>query len=149
MLNVVVLMGRLTKEVTIIPSKEPEKEVAQIVRFDLAVDNPQKEKDGTRGSSFFQVVCFRNIENLVKSLHKGSKVIVKGAIQQRNFLKKDGSKGVSYDIIADSISFVDPKPVEEQVDVEDIAPDQEIPTTPVEEPKFDPYTGKPLNKETK
>ena len=132
MLNSVVLLGRLTKEP--IQNKSGE---TTIVNFDIAVDNIRKEADGTRGTTFLSVVCFNNIgENVCKHLHKGSKVAITGAIQQRNFLRKDGSKGSAYEIIADSVEFLDPK------QEEPVNPDNE-PNEAIE-PKFDPMTGKPL-----
>ena len=73
MLNNLVLMGRLTKD----PQTVKVGELTIIVNFDIAVDNIRKEADGTRGTSFFSVVCFNTIaENVAQHLHKGSKVAV-------------------------------------------------------------------------
>ena len=147
MLNVLVLMGRITKDP--ISNKSGE---TTIVNFDVAVDNIRKEKDGTRGTTFLPVVCFNTIgENVVNHLHKGSKVVIRGAIQQRNFIRKDGSKGSVYEVIADSVEFLDPKPVEEEpadpnldeIPVEELG-NEVSSEEEKEEPKFDPYTGKPL-----
>lgn len=139
MLNNLVLMGRITKDPT-------SKKIGEttIVNFDIAVDNIRKEADGTRGTSFFSVVCFKTIaENVGKHLHKGSKVAVVGSIQQRNFIRKDGSKGSVYEVIANSVEFLDQKPSETpEADAEESQPQEE-------QPKFDPYTGKPLKPETK
>ena len=155
MLNTIILLGRLTKEPELRKSENSENSLAN---FDLAVDNPFTEKDGTRGTSFFSVRCFRDIaENVCKHLHKGSKVAITGAIVQRNFIRKDGSKGSAYEIIANSVEFLDPKPEEpKEPDVEDLPDDlpfKQEETKPQEksqpvkeepQPKFDPYTGKPL-----
>ena len=147
MLNVLVLMGRITKDPASTKSGE-----TTIVNFDVAVDNIRKEKDGTRGTTFLPVVCFNTIgENVINHLHKGSKVAIKGAIQQRNFIRKDGSKGSVYEVIADSIEFLDPKPVEpnlNEIPVEELG-NEVSSEEEKEEPKCDPYTGKPLNKTTK
>lgn len=141
MLNVLVVSGRLTKE----PLKTNAGETV-IVNFDIAIDNIRKEADGTRGTTFLPVVCFNNIaENVIKHLHKGSKVGVSGSIQQRNFLRRDGSKGSVIEVIADSIEFLDPKqdaPVEELKEAD--LPEEEIPQQNAPEQKYDPYTGKPL-----
>lgn len=128
MLNNLVLMGRITKDPELKNVGE-----TKIVNFDIAVDNLRKESDGTRGTSFFPVVCFNNIaENITKHLKKGSKIAIVGSIEQRNFLKKDGSQGTKYEVIANSVEFLDSK--------KEDAPAQE------QEPKFDPYTGKPISK---
>ena len=146
MLNNLVLMGRITKDPT-------SKKIGEttIVNFDIAVDNIRKEADGTRGTSFFSVVCFKTIaENVEKHLHKGSKVAVVGSIQQRNFIRKDGSKGSVYEVIADSVEFLDPKPAETpEVNGDDLPFNGEESQPQEEQPKFDPYTGKPLNQEAK
>lgn len=155
MLNVLVLMGRITKD----PSSTKSGETT-IVNFDVAVDNIRKEKDGTRGTTFLPVVCFNTIgENVINHLHKGSKVAIKGAIQQRNFIRKDGSKGSVYEVIADSIEFLDPKPLEPtEQDLEDGPVDScgsldgekyKDENGKQKELKYDPYTGKALNKTTK
>lgn len=155
MLNVLVLMGRITKDPASTKSGE-----TTIVNFDVAVDNIRKEKDGTRGTTFLPVVCFNTIgENVINHLHKGSKVAIKGAIQQRNFIRKDGSKGSVYEVIADSIEFLDPKPVEPSEPELDDEPVDSCGSLDGEkykdkngeqkELKYDPYTGKPLNKTTK
>lgn len=142
MLNVLVLMGRITKD----PQNQKFGETT-IVNFDIAVDNIRKEKDGSRGTTFLPVVCFNNIgENIANHLHKGSKVAIRGAIQQRNFIRKDGTKGSVYEVIADSVEFLDPKPVEPK---DDDLPFDKGEEQPQEQPKFDPYTGKPLKQETK
>ena len=136
MLNSIILMGRLTKEPSQVKSGE-----TTIVNFDIAVDNVRKEADGTRGTTFLPVVCFNNIgESVCKHLHKGSRIAVEGSIQQRNFIRKDGTKGSAYEVIASSVEFLDPKPEEPT------NPDEELneAVEEVKEPAFDPYTGKPL-----
>ena len=134
MLNTIILLGRLTKEPELRKSANSETSLAN---FDLAVDNPFTDKDGERGTSFFSVRCFRDTaENVCKHLHKGSKVAITGAIVQRNFIRQDGSKGSAYEVIADSVEFLDPKPSQEES--ENVQKDEQP------QPKFDPMTGKPL-----
>ena len=137
MINNLVLMGRL--------SKNPELKTigeTNICNFDIAVDNKRKETDGTRNTSFFPVVCFGVIaENVAEHLSKGSKVAIQGSIEQRTFLKKDGSKGYSYEVVATSVEFLESKKLNDD-------PADEIPNEEAT-PKFDPYTGKPLGKSSK
>lgn len=130
-------MGRL--------SKDPELKTigeTNICNFDIAVDSKRKESDGTRSTSFFSVVCFGVIaENVAEHLGKGSKVAVQGSIEQRTYLKKDGSRGYSYEVVATSVEFLDSKK----------SNDETLDEIPDAEPKakFDPYTGKPLGKSSK
>ena len=149
MLNVLAIMGRLTKDP--IQTKIGE---TIITNVDIAVDNPRKEKDGTRGTTFLPVTCFNGTaENVAKHLRKGSKVAIVGSIQQRNFMRKDGSKGSVIEVIADSVEFLDPKPEESKEADSNAITDEPLPFDPKPEevkeevkdaPLYDPYTGKPL-----
>ena len=150
MLNVIIVVGRLTKD----PIQREAGQI-KITNFSVAVDSLRKNEDGEKGTTFLDVVAFNAVgDSCSKSLSKGSKVAVKGSIQQRNFQRKDGSKGVAYEIIADSVEFLDPKPkVEEDddkpfqsngsLDMDDL---EESEDSGVTKPKykFDPETGKPL-----
>ena len=122
MLNVIILEGRLTRD--------PElKEIGEtsVANFDLAVDDKRKDENGEHTTSFIPVVAFGNLGELVsKYLHKGSKVLVRGYVQQRSWLNKEGLKRSVLEVILDEIDFLDPKEPED------------------EEPKFDSRTGKPL-----
>ena len=149
MLNSIILMGRATKD----PITRTSKEVS-ITNFDIAVDNIRKESDGSQSTSFFAVTCFGKVaENVAKYVNKGSKVAIQGSIQQRSYLTKDGEKRTTYDVIADSVEFLDPKPVEPaEPNPEEIPPFddgvEEVKEEP-KEPAFDPYTGKPLKPKAK
>lgn len=147
MLNLIVLKGRLTKEVTLKKGNDGK----TFGYFDLAVDNPRKEQDGTRGSSFFPVKIFgQTAETMAKFTTKGSAVAITGTIQQRNYMRADGTKGSSYEVYADSVEFLD-----KIVGVKEggIDEDEVVQVTEVveqnPEPQFDAFTGKPLNKSAK
>lgn len=148
MLNVIILMGRATKD----PTRRLVNNV-DITNFDIAVDNIRKESDGSQSTSFFAVTCFGKVaENVAKFVKKGSKVAVQGSIQQRSYLTKDGEKRSTYDVIADSVEFLDPKPVEESKEVDEAGIPEDAKEVAPEEPKepaFDPYTGKPLKPKAK
>lgn len=139
MLNLLILLGRATKEPELRKSGE-----TSIVNFDIAVDNPRREGE-EKSTTFMKVVCFRNIaDNVAKFVKAGDKVAVTGSLIQRSYLAKDGTKRSVYECIADSVEFLEPKPVE--VDPkEEPAPievKEDEATAPA--PKFDPYTGEPL-----
>ena len=130
MLNVVILIGRLVRDPQIF-SKE---DVLDVVNFDIAVDNIGQDA----GASFFTCKAFGKVaQNVNKFCFKGSKVAVNGRIQQRTYLAKDGAKKSIYEIICESVEFLDQKSTEEN--------SEETSTPAPEQPKFDPMTGKPLN----
>ena len=148
MLNVIIVVGRLTKD----PIQRNAGEI-KITNFSVAIDSLRKNEAGEGTTTFLDVVAFNAVgESVAKRLNKGSKVAVKGSIQQRNFQRKDGSKGVAYEIIADSVEFLDPKP---KVEEDDDGPFQSNGSLDMDEDpedskedkpkyKFDPETGKPL-----
>ena len=141
MLNCITLLGRVSKDTEI-------KKVGEttICEFDLAVDNPRKEADGSRGSSFFKVICFNKAAELAHTyLSKGKKVAILGSIQVRNWVGKDGVKRTSCEVYADNIEFLEAK--ETTIASEEDESAKEV--QPVEEAKYDPYTGKPLDKKPK
>lgn len=144
MLNSIILMGRLTKD----PELRKTGDNKSVANFTLAFDNIKVNQDGTRDSSFIDVRVFgATAENVCKHLHKGSKCAITGTIEQRNFLRQDGSKGSKFEVNADSVEFLDPLP-EKPVDVKEAEQaEAEIAEAEIAEepkPKFDPYTGKPL-----
>ena len=163
MLNVIILTGRLVKD----PELRKSASDKSFATFTLAVDNTLKEADGTRGTCFIEarVINSDRAEMLCKYCRKGSKIAIHGSLNQRNFIRQDGSKGKTYELLVDNVEFLDPKPEqphpteEESQAILAIAnlPDDDLPfkeeeTKPQEkvkpskkpEPKFDPYTGKPL-----
>ena len=117
MVNRVVLVGRLVKD----PELRKTNSDVSFATFTIAVDNRVREQDGTRGTIFIDCRVFRDqAENMVKFTRKGSMVAVDGSLNQRNFERRDGTKGKAIEIIVDSVTFLEPKK-----------------ETPVEEPKFD------------
>lgn len=136
MLNSLCLIGRLTADVNL------EGKENKYVRFNLAFDNPRKESNGDQGTSFIPCVAFGVIaEAIAKSLSKGSKVGIKGSLQQRHWITKDGKNASDFVCYCDSVTFLDPKTKEETA-TEDAVGISIEPT----QPQYDPYTGKPLKK---
>lgn len=156
MLNRVVVLGRLTKD----PELRKTNGDVSFATFSLAVDNPVKEADGTRGTLFIDCRIFgTQAESLVKYTRKGSKVAADGSLNQRNYVRQDGTKGKAIEIIVDSVTFLDPKPEANEEDddgpydstgsldgekyVDEDGKEHELKAVPPQ-PKFDPMTGKPL-----
>ena len=120
MVNRVVLVGRLVKD----PELRKTNSDVSFATFTLAVDNRMRDADGTRGTIFIDCRVFRDqAESLVKNTRKGSKVAVDGSLNQRNFERRDGTKGKAIEIIVDSVTFLDPNPNKE--------------SNAIEEPKFE------------
>jgi single-strand DNA-binding protein len=113
-------VGRLVKD----PELRKTASDISVASFTIAVDNAIKEQDGTRGSLFLDCRVYRDqADNVAKYTRKGSKVAVDGSLNQRNFVRQDGSKGKVIEVYVDSVTFLDPNPNKEN--------------NTVVEPKFD------------
>ena len=106
MVNRVVLVGRLVKD----PELRKTNNDISVATFTIAVDNSIKEADGTRGSLFLDCRVYRDqADNMVKYTRKGSKVAVDGSLNQRNYVRQDGTKGKVLEVYVDSVTFLEPK----------------------------------------
>ena len=115
MVNRVVLVGRLVKD----PELRKTNSDISVATFTIAVDNAVKEQDGTRGSLFLDCRVYRDqADNMVKFTRQGSKVAVDGSLNQRNFVRQDGSKGKVIEVYVDSVTFLDPNPNRESNSIE-------------------------------
>ena len=120
MVNRVVLVGRLAAD----PELKTTSSGVSFATFTVCVDNRLKNSDGKRDTLFINCTVFRDqADNMAKSTRKGSKVAVDGSLNQRNFERRDGTKGKVIEIVVDSVTFLDPNPNRDN--------------NAIEEPKFD------------
>ena len=148
MLNLITLVGRLTKD-PVLKKTQADK---PYVNFAVAFDSPTTAEDGERNTTFLEAIAFdQRAELIANNLHKGSKVVLSGSLNQRDFLRADGTKGRVYEIFVNTIEFLDPKPqVNEDYNKKDVQETIEVVEAMEQaEAKFDPYTGKPLTKPAK
>jgi single-strand DNA-binding protein len=100
--NTVTLVGNLTRDPEL---RFTNSGLAQ-ASFGLAVNRRRQNQAGEweENTSFFNVVCWRDMaENATGSLHKGSRVIVTGRLEQRSWETQDGDKRTVVEVIADEI----------------------------------------------
>ena len=106
MMNRIVVVGRLTRD----PELRRTSSDVAVCSFCVAVDDREKDASGNRTTSFIDVTVWREAaDNVAKFCRKGSLVGVDGRLHQRRFERKDGSKGSAFEIIADSVQFLEPK----------------------------------------
>lgn len=100
-MNVVVLVGRLTKDPELRYIAGSGKAVAT---FTLAVDRPfAKEKT----ADFFRIVVWgKPAENAANYLKKGSQAAVKGMLTSRSYDGSDGQKRYVTEVVADNVEFL-------------------------------------------
>lgn len=106
MINRVILVGRLTAD----PELRKTNSGTSVASFTIAVDNGMKNADGSRGTCFLNCSVFnQQADNVVKFTRKGSMVGVEGRLNQRKFVRKDGTNASVIEVIADSVKFLEPK----------------------------------------
>ena len=105
MINSVTIIGRLTRD----PEYRQAPESTAIAVCTVAVD---RDKDNT---DFIPVIAFGELANNVcKYVKKGHLVGILGRISQRSFVRQDGTKGQSIEVIAQTVDFLEKKPEENE-----------------------------------
>lgn len=106
MINRVVLVGRLTRD----PELRKTNNGASVCSFTVAVDNRQKNPDGTRSTSYISCTAFQmTADNMFKFVRKGSLVGVEGRLNQRKYVRKDGTNASVVEVLCDSVQFLEPR----------------------------------------
>lgn len=112
-MNVVILMGRLTRDPEVRYGGANNTAVA---RFSIAVDRRFK-REGQPDADFFECTAFGKLGEFVeKYLRKGTKIVLQGEIQNDNYTNKEGQKVYGMKIIASSIEFAESKKAESKPD---------------------------------
>lgn len=105
MINRVVLVGRLTKDIDL--SYTPQG-VAK-AQFTLAVNRSFANQSGEREADFIQIQAWRKqAENAANYLKKGSLVGIDGKLQSGSY-ERDGQRIYFTNVVADSIQFLEPR----------------------------------------
>lgn len=103
-MNDVKLTGRLVAD--------PEIKTAgnfTLAKYRLAVDRKYK-KDGEQSADFINCVAFgKNAEVAEKYLSKGTKILLDGHIQTGSYINSNGDRVYTFDVVADSIEFLESK----------------------------------------
>jgi single-strand DNA-binding protein len=107
MMNKVILMGRLTKDVEVKQSTGVNP--IAIGRYRLAVNRPRAGKD-EQAVDFINIVAFgKSAEFAQKYFGKGQQVAVVGRLQVRNYEDNEGVKHTLVEVIADEQHFAGSK----------------------------------------
>lgn len=100
-MNIIILTGRLTRD----PELKTGQSGKTYARFTLAVERPM-QKDET---DFINCVAFgKTAEVIGEFLRKGRKAGVTGRLQMGKY-EVNGEKRTSYDVIVDTIEFLESK----------------------------------------
>ena len=110
MLNQIVLVGRLTRDITVNKSDKGNK----VATLSLAIPRSFKNSEGVYDTDFIDCVLFDSIaDNTSEYCKKGDIVGVKGRVQSR-VVEKDNEKEYLTEIIAEKVTFLSSKKEESE-----------------------------------
>ena len=106
-MNNIILMGRLTRDPEVRYSNG--ENATAIARYSLAVDRRFK-REGQPDADFFDCVCFgKSAEFAEKYLHKGTKMVIQGRLENDNYTDRDGKMVYRNRIVVESQEFAESK----------------------------------------
>lgn len=107
MINKVILMGRLTRD----PEFRQTTSGIPCCRFSVAVSRQFADKQtGEREADFIDCIAWRTSAEFVsRYFHKGSMIIVEGALRNDNYTDNNGVKHYRMNVQVDNVSFGESK----------------------------------------
>ena len=73
----------------------------------LRVEREYKNSEGTVDTDDFRITCFKNLaEEIEKNVKKGQTLIMKGRLQQNNFVKENGETVFRAELVGDRVFYV-------------------------------------------
>ena len=106
-MNKVILMGRLTRDPEVRYSQGASQ--TAVARFSVAVDRRFK-REGEPDADFFNCTAFgKQAEFIERYLHKGTKIVLSGRVQNDNYTNKEGQMVYSVRIMVEEIEFAESK----------------------------------------
>ena len=110
MLNQIILVGRLTRNITVNKSESG----VEVATISIAVPRSFKNVEGVYDTDFIDCVAFDAIaHNTSEYCTKGDIVGIKGRLQSNLIEKEDGKKENKLEIMCEKITFLSSKPKEE------------------------------------
>ena len=110
MLNQVVLVGRLTKDLEVKELEDGKK----VTNMTLAIPRSFKNAEGEYETDFIDCSLWNSIaENTAEYCKKGDIVGVKGRLQSSSFEKEDGNKEFRTQVMAEKVTFLSSKSKDE------------------------------------
>ena len=106
MFNVVILTGRLTAD----PELKTTQSGIPVTSFSIAVNRRFNRAGEEQQTDFINIVAWRqSAEFIAKYFKKGSLIGIRGNIQTRRYVDKNGNNRTAFEVIANNVQFVESK----------------------------------------
>ena len=100
----ITIAGNLTRDGEIRYTRDGQATTALSVAVNRRWQNRQTQEWEESTTSFFDVVCWRDLaENAALSLTKGARIVVTGRLEQRSWETDDGETRTKVELVADDI----------------------------------------------
>lgn len=121
MYSKIIAIGRLTRDIEIFTTSTGK----EIGKFSIAVDNGY---GGNKKTEFFNGIAFGKLVELMdKYTGKGDLIMIEGTPQINKWEDKNGSKHRDFEILANTVKFLQTKQKNDKFDGEIIEPDLDSP----------------------
>ncbi|MDF9824781.1 single-strand DNA-binding protein [Breznakia sp. PF5-3] len=105
MINRVVLVGRITKDIELRKTQSG----TSVVSFTMAV-NRRFKQEGQPEADFIRCIAWNKTAELMNQyLNKGALIGIEGRIQTGSYQDKDGKTVYTTDVVVDNVQFLEPK----------------------------------------
>lgn len=103
MINSIVLMGRITKEIEL---KKVGSDIS-VCKFSIAVERRFKDKlSGEKITDFIECQAWRGTADFIaRYFGRGDMIAIEGTLNQNNWTDNSGNKRYSYIVVADQAHF--------------------------------------------
>ena len=72
----------------------------------LRVEREYKNSDGTVDTDDFRITCFKSLAEEIENVKKGQTLIMKGRLQENNFIKDNGDTIFRAELVGDKVFYV-------------------------------------------
>lgn len=105
-MNKVYIMGRLTRN----PEVRTTQTNIKVANFTLAVDRRFAKQGEEKQTDFIPCIAWNKLgEFCEKYLQKGTKIVVEGRLEIRQWQDKDGNNRYTTEVVAENIEFAESK----------------------------------------
>ena len=130
MINHVVLIGRLTKDIELRKTNKN----TPVASYTLAVERSYNSLTGEKQADYISCVAWNKLAEIVcQYCSKGSLIGMEGRIETRNYEGSDGKRNYVTEVICENIQFLDNKKTKESKLLEPVNENTEV--------VFDNYLG--------